>query len=137
MRALLGRADLGAEAFETHLAGAALRPGTFVFLDPPYDTEFSDYGNRGFGREDHERLAATFAGLPCPALLVIQETDFIRKLYEGVGRDRRARGLPFFLESYGKTYGYNVRGRNERRTTHLLVGNYEPPRRARQGGLFS
>ena len=78
-----------------------------------------------FGRAEQERLARVFASLPCPALLVIQGTDFIRGLYEEVGRDRARRGEPFFAEEYAKTYGYNVRGRNERKATHLLIGNYE------------
>jgi len=131
-------AELTAGDFEAHLAsiGSRLGPAAFVFLDPPYDTEFSDYTNQGFGKADHERLASAFARLPCPALLVIQETEFVRGLYEALGRERRARGMPFGIHSYGKTYGYNVRGRNERRTTHLLILNYEPPPRASQGELF-
>ena len=28
----------------------------FVFLDPPYDTEFSTYGKNAFSRADHQRL---------------------------------------------------------------------------------
>jgi DNA adenine methylase len=138
VRSLLARAELTAGDFEAHLAsiGSHLGPDAFVFLDPPYDTEFSDYANRGFGKDDHERLAAAFARLPCAALLVIQETEFVRGLYEELGRRRRARGLPFGLHSYGKTYGYNVRGRNERRTTHLLVLNYDPPPREGQMELF-
>jgi DNA adenine methylase len=135
VRGLLSRAELSSEDFEAQLGAVEERlgPGAFVFLDPPYDTEFSDYANRGFGKEDHRRLSRAFSRLPCPALLVIQETDFVRGLYEELGRARAAGGQPFFLHSYGKTYGYNVRGRNERRTTHLLVGNYDPPRRNGRG----
>ena len=127
VRSLLLRAELADLDFSGHLDAVKdrLGPQAFVFLDPPYDTEFSSYANRAFGKEDHERLAEVFAELPCPSLLVIQETDYILELYEDVGRRRGARGRPFFLRSYGKTYGYNVRGRNERNARHLLVGNYE------------
>ena len=118
VRGLLGRAAISCADFEDHLRGNwdLLGDDAFVFLDPPYDTEFSNYANRGFGRPEQERLAALFFELPCPALLVIQRTEFVEGLYEGAR----------FRKSYGKTYGYNVRGRNERQTTHLLIGNYEP-----------
>ena len=29
----------------------------FVFLDPPYDSEFTDYGYCNFGKEEHRKLA--------------------------------------------------------------------------------
>ena len=103
-----------------------LTDGAFVFLDPPYDTEFSDYAKLAFGRPEQERLARVFADLSCPALMVIQGTDFILDLYQEVGRTKERRGEPFFLTDYAKTYGYNVRGRNERKATHLLIGNYDP-----------
>ncbi len=129
VRDLLGRAELSTADFGEFLASVTprLSGSTFVFLDPPYDTEFSDYGNRSFGRSDQERLARAFVSLPCPALLVVRETAFVRGLYEEAGRALRAAGRPFFLTAYGKTYGYNVRGRNDRSARHLLVGNYDPP----------
>jgi DNA adenine methylase len=132
VRALLARAELSCADFAGFLEAVRPRlgPDAFVFLDPPYDTEFSDYANRSFGRTDHERLAWIVAELPCPALLVIRETEFVRGLYEAVGRERARRGRPFTLGCYGKTYGYNVRGRNDRRARHLLVTNYEAARRA-------
>ena len=132
VRDVLGRARLWNLDFDAFFEETwdRLDADAFVFLDPPYDTEFSSYGNRTFAQDDHERLAASFAKLPCPALLVIQRTVFIEALYEEVGSERIRKGLPFFRTSYGKTYGYNVRGRNDRAATHLLIGNYDPP------GLF-
>ena len=29
----------------------------FMFLDPPYDSEFTDYGYCQFGKKEHEQLA--------------------------------------------------------------------------------
>ena len=48
----------------------------FMFLDPPYDCVFHDYGNRdklenGFDETEHRRLAADFRNLSCRALMVI------------------------------------------------------------------
>jgi len=126
VRGLLARAEIDCLDFEAHLDGVRdhLDGDAFVFFDPPYDTQFSNYANQAFGRAEQERLARVFASLPCPALLVIQGTEFIRGLYEEVGRERERRGEPFSMEEYAKTYGYNVRGRNERKATHLLIGNY-------------
>ena len=42
----------------------------FVFLDPPYDSEFADYGTV-FGANVHRRLAEAFRELPRPALIRI------------------------------------------------------------------
>ncbi|NDJ54772.1 MAG: hypothetical protein GYB68_17015 [Chloroflexi bacterium] len=90
----------------------------FAFFDPPYDTDFSDYGGASFDRGDQERLAARFAALPWPGLLVIKETDYIYDLYSRLGGDVQVHA-PF-----DKTYSYNVRGRNQRQTRHLIVTNY-------------
>ena len=54
---------------------------TFCFLDPPYDTEFSAYDNLPFNRKDQEALAEIFAQLPCQAMLIIKDSEFIRGLY--------------------------------------------------------
>lgn len=117
VRGLLARAEVTCLDFEEHLDRAKdrLGDGAFVFFDPPYDTEFSNYANLSFGRPEQERLARVFSDLHCPALLVIQRTDFIVSLYA----DPR-----FTVDEYEKTYGYNVRGRNDRQATHLLIRNY-------------
>ena len=122
VRGLLGRAKFHCSDFEPFLAGSELGPDAFVFFDPPYDTEFSAYANRAFTAKDQERLADVFAALPCPGLVVIRRTPFIESLY----RDRDDR---FTIVIYDKTYGYNVRGRNQRRVEHLLILNYPPPDR--------
>ena len=49
----------------------------FIFLDPPYDSTFSNYGNataekvEGFDKKDHIRLANAFKNLEAKALMVI------------------------------------------------------------------
>lgn len=99
----------------------SLGPDDLVFLDPPYDSEFRSYGPDAFTQDDHRRLAAAIATLPCPWLLVIKETDFVRATYlrpEMAAHGARER------HAFGKNYGYNVRGRNERAVRHLLIANY-------------
>lgn len=47
----------------------------FMFLDPPYDCVFNDYGNidmmNGFDEKEHRRLANDFKNLSCPTLMII------------------------------------------------------------------
>lgn len=126
-RAALARATFSCGDFEPFLDGlrSRLGPGDLVFADPPYDSDFRSYGPDAFGPADHERLAASLARLPCPWLLVIKETDFVRATYlSPASRAAGARELHVF----DKEYGYNVRGRNRRATRHVLISNYDPPR---------
>ncbi|GAH69300.1 unnamed protein product, partial [marine sediment metagenome] len=54
----------------------------FVFLDPPYDTDFSDYEKKSFDREDQERLANCLYKTKANFILIIKETPFICNLYK-------------------------------------------------------
>ncbi len=89
----------------------------FIFLDPPYDCIFSDYGNEnykeGFGEEEHRRLANDFSNLPCKALLVIGKTSLTEELY---GK--------YIVEEYDKSYAVNIRNRFKADAKHIIVTNY-------------
>lgn len=89
----------------------------FVFLDPPYDCVFSDYGNdeykNGFSEDDHRRLAQDFTNLPCKALMVIGRTSLTESLYRG-----------HVVDEYPKTYAVNIRNRFRSAATHIIVTNY-------------
>lgn len=89
----------------------------FIFLDPPYDCVFSDYGNEtyrnGFGEDEHRRLANDFVNLPCKALLVIGKTALTEELY---GK--------YIVEEYDKSYAVNIRNRFKADAKHIIVTNY-------------
>ena len=89
----------------------------FVFLDPPYDCVFSDYGNEaykdGFNDEDHIRLAGDFINLPCKALMVIGKTPLTEHLYKG-----------YIIDEYEKKYAVNIRNRFKAVAKHIVVANY-------------
>jgi len=93
-------------------------PDDFMFLDPPYDCIFSDYGNEeykdGFNDDCHIGLAKDFKNLNCKALLVIGRTPLIEKLYGDM-----------ILDEYAKTYSVNIRNRFKSVATHVLIANYE------------
>lgn len=92
-------------------------PKDFIFLDPPYDTVFSDYGNEvftgDFGEVEHTKLASDFKNLSSPAMMIIGETPLINSLYEG-----------FIKGSYPKAYSVNIRNRFKSKSNHLIITNY-------------
>jgi DNA adenine methylase len=88
----------------------------FVFLDPPYDTEFSTYAKNEFTRIDQERLA-NFMINKCEAkwMMIIKNTDFIFSLYNQKGLN---------INSFDKKYLVSFMNRNDKDVEHLIITNY-------------
>jgi DNA adenine methylase len=57
----------------------------FVYADPPYDVEFTQYAKAGFTWDDQQRTAASLARHCGPVVLVNQATTRIEKLYRQLG----------------------------------------------------
>lgn len=88
----------------------------FMFLDPPYDSEFTDYGYCQFGKEEHRKLAKLFKETKNRCLMVIGKTPFIEELYKG-----------FIVEEYAKKYRFKIYGGrvgDEINAKHLVIKNY-------------
>ena len=88
----------------------------FMFLDPPYDSEFTDYGYCTFGQKEHQKLAKCFKETSIKCLMIIGKTDFISELYKG-----------YIVGEYDKNYRFKLHsGRigNEINTKHLVIMNY-------------
>lgn len=102
--------------FEDFLRGLDLNYNDFIFLDPPYDTEFSDYEGRAFGSKDQERLARFLNETEARFILIIKNTDFIFNLYRNTNLN---------ILAFEKQYSYNVRERNDRNVKHLIITNIE------------
>ena len=96
----------------------------FVFLDPPYDSEFSTYAKNEFGREDQARLAA-YLLCECRAdfMLVIRNTDYIASLYPA--GERTANGKRLKVAMFDKRYFVSFQDRNNKEAQHLLITNYD------------
>lgn len=88
----------------------------FMFLDPPYDSEFTDYGYCQFGKKDQEQLAKCFKETKIRCLMIIGKTKFIEDLYQG-----------YIVDEYDKNYRFKLyQGRvgEEINTKHLIIKNY-------------
>lgn len=89
----------------------------FIFLDPPYDCVFSDYGNKeykdGFNEDSHIELAQNFKNLKCKALMVVSRTPLTEKLYEEL-----------IVDEYGKSYAVNIRNRFKSVANHIIISNF-------------
>lgn len=88
----------------------------FIFLDPPYDTEFSTYAQNDFVRADQKRLAS-FLIHSCKAkwMIIIKNTDFILSLYTHP---------KVKISTFDKKYLVSFMNRNNKETKHLLIKNY-------------
>ena len=88
----------------------------FMFLDPPYDSEFTDYGYCQFGKKEQEKLAKCFKETKIKCLMVIGKTAFIQELYKD-----------YIVDEYDKNYRFKLyagRVGDEINTKHLVIKNY-------------
>lgn len=113
--ALLSRTEILHQGFE-YLFQHYNDEHNFMFLDPPYDSEFTDYGYCQFGKNEHERLATLFKTTKNKCLMIIGKTAFIEELYQG-----------YIVAEYDKKYRfklYNHRIGDEINAKHLVIKNY-------------
>lgn len=116
MAHVLEGAELHCLDFEDFLDRVTPTENDFLFLDPPYDTDFNDYEGKAFGHAEQERLAQVLGRTRARFILIIKNTPFIHGLYEG----------RFHIQPFDNRYTYNVRSRNDRNVEHLIITNYEP-----------
>ncbi len=102
--------------FEAFLQKHPPQAEDFIFIDPPYDSEFSTYSQNEFCREDQERLARCLLE-QCKAkfMLVIKNTPTILHLYGDTDLKIRA---------FDKKYLVSFQDRNNRDAEHLIITNF-------------
>lgn len=102
--------------FEPFLKLVQPQSNDFIFLDPPYDSEFSTYAQNEFNKDDQKRLANYMIN-ECRAkwMLIIKNTEFIYDLYNKEGIN---------IRSFDKEYIVSFMNRNDKKVTHLLITNY-------------
>lgn len=113
--ALLKRTTILLSGFET-IFQTYNSPSNFMFLDPPYDSEFTDYGYCSFGKEEHKLLAECFKSTRIKCLMVISKTQFIEDLYKD-----------YIVDEYDKKYRFKLHSNrvgSEINNKHLIIKNY-------------
>ena len=100
--------------FEDFLNQYEFNDRDFIFLDPPYDSDFSTYDQNQFDRNEQIRLRDFLTHTNAKWMLIIKKTDFINELY----RD-------FHVYEYGKNYMVSFKNRNDKNVSHLLITNYQ------------
>jgi DNA adenine methylase len=68
-----------------HFQQLILHEHDFVYADPPYDVQFRQYSEGGFGWHEQVALAHWLQKHPGPVILVNQATDRIIELYGQLG----------------------------------------------------
>ena len=113
---LLQRSEIICADYEEAFSRAG--QNDFMYLDPPYDCVFNDYGNQalanGFDEKEHRRLAQRFRELRCRALMIIGHTPLTEELYGDLVK-----------AEYAKDYSVNIRNRFHSQATHYVITNYE------------
>lgn len=87
----------------------------FIFLDPPYDSEFNTYSQNEFTNDDQIRLSNYLINCEAKWMLVIKHTDFIYNLYNKNN---------IYINSFDKSYSVNFKNRNNKNVNHLIITNY-------------
>lgn len=118
----LSHTTLSCSDFYDFLMKHTPRRKDFMFLDPPYDTEFSTYAKNAFGKGDQERLAEYLKQeCECYFMLIIKNTDFILGLYEN-STDKFGREIK--IARFDKKYFVSFQNRNNKEAEHLVITNY-------------
>lgn len=78
-----------------------LEDSDFVYADPPYDVEFTEYSAGGFSFKDQEELAVRLAKHSGPVLISNQATKRIIDLYSDLGFELMYLSAPRRISSNG------------------------------------
>lgn len=116
LKELLTKTNIVNADFEDFFNNNRPTENDFIFLDPPYDTEFSTYAQNDFEKTDQERLSNYLIN-NCNAkwMMIIKNTDFILNLYTHP---------KIKISTFDKTYLVSFMNRNNKQTEHLLITNY-------------
>lgn len=101
--------------FEKFLLEVKPQKNDFIFVDPPYDTEFSTYAKNTFDKNDQIRLANYLSKTEANVMILIKNTEFIYNLYKSKG---------FFIKSFDKKYLVSFQNRNNKNANHLIITNF-------------
>lgn len=102
------------EDFEKFINSFDMNQSDFIFLDPPYDSDFSTYDLNPFDKKEQIRLCECLKNVKAKWMLIIKKTDFIVNLYKD-----------FYMIEYKNQYMVSIKNRNKREVVHLMITNYK------------
>ena len=111
----LNETDIYNEDFEDFLNKINPQKDDFIFLDPPYDSEFSTYCMNEFDKKAQMRLRNCMIETKANFMLIIKDTPFIRELYQD----------NFYINDFDKNYLVSFKNRNNKAVNHLIITNYK------------
>lgn len=121
LRSHLEKTIFDNEDFEEFLDKHQPNEKDFIFIDPPYDTEFSTYDKKEFGKDDQGRLAQYLIHkTKCPFVAVMKNTDYIFSLYDGHSEEN----IQYIV--FDKKYQVNIKNRNDVNVQHLVAYRTSP-----------
>ena len=115
IRQYMAETKIYCDDFESFLNKIEPKKDDFIFLDPPYDTEFSTYAKNEFVKQDQIRLCEYLKNTKANIMLIIKNTEFIYDLYNT---------KEFKIKTFDKKYLVSFQNRNDKKTEHLLITNY-------------
>lgn len=122
MKEYLSNTIIENKDFARFLDDIELKEDDFIFLDPPYDSDFSTYDNNPFDKNEQIRLRDYLLSTPSKWMLIIKKTDFIYDLYKN-----------FNIYEYNMNYVVSFKNRNDKDVKHLLITNYDLKREKKNG----
>ncbi len=112
---MLKRTTIKNCSFEQMFETYGKKKGAFFFLDPPYDTKFSNYKN-SFGKQEHILLADYIKNSKSKCLLIIGKSKLTDRLYDGM-----------IVDQYDKKYAFKLHSNrvgDEINNVHYVISNY-------------
>jgi len=79
----------------------ALNKDDFIYADPPYDVQFTQYAQSPFSWDDQVRLAEWLAKHPGPVVLSNQATPRVLRLYKALGFGTKLLSAPRMISCTG------------------------------------
>ena len=116
VQAKMAQISLSSLDFADFLGKHEFGPTDFMFVDPPYDTAFSNYVGCSFDAADQHRLAEALLAFAGKFMLVCKVTPMIKELY----LDHE----DLTVVEYECRYRFNIKGRFSRDSRHAMVMNY-------------
>ena len=113
---LLKRTALCNESYEIIFKNYGNNEQNFIFMDPPYDSTFQNYGFFDFGKKHQENLAKLFKKAKAKCMIIINKTPLTSRLYHG-----------FIKAEYEKVYRYRATSDDKKgkiSSMHIVVCNY-------------